>query len=229
MRWQSRVRLVDEVAAVLRDRIYAGDFPPGMRIRQEQLAAELEISRTPLREALRVLEREGLLRVEPNRAVRVISADLPTLLSAYEVREVLDGLAARLAARHTSEELVRELAVIIDRQRETIDPWDAVHYTEANVEFHAAIIRAADNEFLVAQLPLVPLTAQVFTPVALAEPSRAERAVTEHVGIVEAIADGHEDTAERRARTHIRATIDQLAAGAASEAHSPAAVESAAE
>ena len=224
MQWQSRVRLVDEVAAVLRDRIYAGDFPPGMRIRQEQLAAELDISRTPLREALRVLEREGLLRVEPKQGVRVISADLPTLLAAYEVREVLDGLAARLAARHSTEELVRELGEIVDRQRTTLEPWDAVHYTEANVEFHAAIIRAAGNEFLTAQLPLVPMTAQVFTPVARAEPSRAERAVTEHVGIAEAIAAGNEKAAERRARAHIRATIEPLAA-TASEEDMPAAAE----
>ncbi len=59
--WKSRTRLVDEVVDVIRDRIYEGTYPPGAPIRQEQLAAELNVSRTPLREALRMLEREGLV------------------------------------------------------------------------------------------------------------------------------------------------------------------------
>src|SRR5581483_2969681 len=96
--WRSRIRLVDEVVEVLRERILSGHYPPGSPLRQEQLAAEFRISRTPLREALRMLESEGLVSVAPGRGARVIAGDRQRLLAAYELREVIDGLGARLAA-----------------------------------------------------------------------------------------------------------------------------------
>ncbi len=96
--WRGRVRLVDEVAAELRERIYAGGYAPGTKLRQEEIADDLQVSRTPLREALRVLQSEGLVVNEPGRGVRVVMADLTRFLAAYRLREVVDGLAARLAA-----------------------------------------------------------------------------------------------------------------------------------
>ncbi len=98
VQWRSRVRLVDEVADELRERIYSGSYALGSKLRQEELAEELQVSRTPLREALRVLESEGLLHSEPGRGVRVVPADVKKFLAAYQLREVIDGLAARLAA-----------------------------------------------------------------------------------------------------------------------------------
>jgi DNA-binding GntR family transcriptional regulator len=95
-------RLVDEVAEQLRDKIYAGEYVPGDHLRQEHLAATLEVSRTPLREALRVLERDKLLTVLPGGRIQVANADLPNLLAAYELREVVDGLAASLISWRTS-------------------------------------------------------------------------------------------------------------------------------
>jgi DNA-binding GntR family transcriptional regulator len=208
--WRSRIRLVDEVAEVLREGIYAGRFPPGTRLRQEEVAAQLDVSRTPLREALRILEREGLLEVEQNRGVRVTSADLPTLLAAYELREVIDGLAARLAARNREPYLTELLRSIVVRQREALDPWNAARYTGANVDFHRSIIDAARNEYLTAQVPLINMTSRVFAPVAHLDAGRAERAIAEHVEIVGAIEAGLEEEAERMARTHIRRTIASL-------------------
>ncbi len=212
MEWRSRVRLVDEVAAVLRERIYAGRFAPGTRLRQEQLAAELDVSRTPLREALRILEREGLVNVESKGGVRVITADVRTLHAAYELREVVDGLAARLAARHHETAPVAVMQSILERQAKALDPWNAGRYTAANVAFHNEIIEAAQNEFLLAQVPLVHMTSQVFTPVAGVDPSRAELAIAEHEGILAEIQEGLEDEAELRARAHIRRTMESFPA-----------------
>ena len=210
MEWRSRVRLVDEVVAVLRDRIYEGHFAPGAPLRQEQLAAELRVSRTPLREALRMLEREGLVKVEPGRGVRVISADDHTLLDAYELREVIDGLAARLAAQRRTEATLGRLSALLERQHASLEPWDPGAYTATNVAFHTEIIAAAGNEFVSTQLPLVPLTSQIFVPVKRVDRSRAERAVAEHEGIRAAIAAQEPEEAERLARAHIRTTIDTL-------------------
>jgi DNA-binding GntR family transcriptional regulator len=208
--FRSRTRLVDDVAEELRERIYAGDYALGTPLRQEELAEELQVSRTPLREAIRVLTNEGLLHSEPNRTVRVVSADRKKFLAAYQLREVLDGLAARLAAGSADVAGRVALRAIIDRQQATIDPWDYAAYTKSNVEFHTAVIDLADNEYLRAQLPIVRMTSQVFGPVKLLEPDRAALAVEQHRGIAAAIGDGDGDAAEHLARAHIRSTIDRI-------------------
>ena len=210
VQWRSRVRLVDEVAQELRERIYAGTYEAGMQLRQEQLAEELQVSRTPLREALRVLEREGLLRSEPGRGARVVSADVKKLLDAYQLREVIDGLAARLAAESDDAVARRRLAEVVKEQQSALEPWHAASYVLRNVEFHIAVFGLADNEYLAGQIPLVRMTSQVFMPVGPVEKERAELAVAEHERVAEAIAAGDAKEAERLAREHIATTIQRL-------------------
>lgn len=206
--------LVNELAAVLRERIYGGRYPGGARLPQENLAAELGVSRTPLREALRVLEQEGLIRVRPGEGARVVSGDVETLLAAYELRAVLDGLAARLAARsRPNPSRCRDLRRVIATQRSALEPWVPRAYTGANVDFHEQILYLSGNEFVIAQAPVLRMTAQVFAPVALIEPANAMRAITEHEAIAAAIEAADEHDAERVARAHIQTTIDELRAG----------------
>ena len=140
---------------------------PGQSLPQVKIASELQISRTPLREAFRMLEREGLVTVGPNGTVRVISGDFQKLLDAYELREVIDGLAARLVAQRASRRAAERLEPLLAEQRAALDPWTPERYTEANVHFHAAIFELAENQFVSGQLSLVRITAQVFTPTAL--------------------------------------------------------------
>jgi DNA-binding GntR family transcriptional regulator len=208
--WNSRTRLVDEVVEELRKRIYEGRYSPGTRLRQEEIAAELDVSRTPLREAFRKLESEGFVSVSPGRGVRVLAADPESLLAAYEFREVVDGLAARLSALRSGEGLLDTLSECVDRQRRSLEPWEPKSYTEANVEFHAAIFEASRNRHVVAQLRIMRITAQVFTPVELVSRTRAESAIEEHRLILEAIRTGDAEDAERKARLHIRRTIETL-------------------
>jgi DNA-binding GntR family transcriptional regulator len=123
---------------------------------------------------------------------------------------MIDGLAARLAARRASDDLIARLRAILVRQRAALSPWDAAAYTASNVEFHTAIISEARNEFLSAQQPIVYMTSQIFTPVERTSHSRAESAAAEHEAIVAAIAAADENAAERVARRHIRTTIALL-------------------
>jgi DNA-binding GntR family transcriptional regulator len=204
---RERIRLVDEVAQLLRERIYSGAFPPGTKLRQEQLADQLRVSRTPLREALRVLERDGLVHSEPGRGVRVIEADPGVLVEAYRLREAVDGMAARLAAEHASDEGIARLHDNLALQRRAVDPWDAAAYTLRNVEFHTMVMQMAENRYIMAELPLVRMTSQVFTPVSLLPPERGREAVADHAEIIAAIADRDGDRAEDRARHHIQETI----------------------
>lgn len=197
---------------MIRERIYARRYPTGSWLRQEHLSGELGVSRTPLREALRLLEQEGLVKVEPGRGARVVTGDLGTLLDAYELRAVVDGLAARLAAGHASASHVRHLRRIIDTQRAAVDPWAARAYTESNVDFHEHVMHLSANEFVLGQRPLLRMTAQVFAPVAVIRPDAAQRAIREHTAIADAIEAGDAPAAERLARAHIDATIAQLRA-----------------
>lgn len=210
MQWRSRVRLVDEVAQELRERIYAGTYEAGMQLRQEQLAEELQVSRTPLREALRVLEREGLLKSEPGRGARVVSADVKKLLDAYQLREVIDGLAARLAAGSKDEAARRRLTEMTAEQQSSFEPWHPAEYVVRNVEFHVAVIELSGNEYVAGQIPLVRMTSQVFMPVGPMEKERATLAVSEHQLVAAAIAAGDAEEAERLARAHIATTIKRL-------------------
>jgi DNA-binding GntR family transcriptional regulator len=213
--WQSRTRLVDEVAHVLRQRIYTGFYPPGELLRQVQLSEDLQVSRTPLREALRMLQSEGLVEADGVRGVSVARADPQRLLNAYALREMLDGLAARQAAERAADRAEAVLGPIVDAHLRTLDPWLPAEYSRLNVEFHAAVITLADNEFLSAQMTLVRKTSQVFAPAALISPDRARPAVLEHRRIVEAIASGNAELAEQLGREHIRETIEFLKTGPA--------------
>lgn len=208
--WQSRVRLVDEVARVLRHRIYTGVYPPGELLRQVQLSEDLKVSRTPLREALRMLQSEGLVEADGVRGVSVARADPRRLLDAYAMREMLDGLAARQAAERGAARAHGLLDPLIAAQRRTLDPWSPADYTRFNVDFHAAIINLAENEFLSAQMALVRKTSQVFAPAVLISHERAGPAIGEHQALVDAIASGNGDEAERLGRFHIRQTIQCL-------------------
>jgi DNA-binding GntR family transcriptional regulator len=204
------VPLVDEIASVLRERISTHRYPTGSWLRQEHLSAEFGVSRTPLREALRVLEQEGLVRVEAGQGARVVSGDLDTLLDAYALRAVVDGLAARLAAERADAAAGRHLRRAIQQQQAAVQPWRPQDYTQSNVDFHEHVLHLSGNEFVLNQAPVLRMTAQVFAPVALVQAGSAMRAIREHTAIVAAIEARDGPAAERLARAHIEATIVEL-------------------
>jgi DNA-binding GntR family transcriptional regulator len=202
--------LNDDVVELLRHRIYSGEYPLGTPLRQEQLAEELGVSRTPLREAFRTLRRDGLLQ-ESSQGVCVMSLDLEKVHQAYMLREVLDGLTARLAAAHPTPELRASLQAHLDRQRRAVGEDDYAGYTEANIGFHTAIWEATENEFVLAESHILRITAQMFVPTALVPRTLAVEAVDAHQQIADALLAGDGERAELLARAHIRHTIDALA------------------
>ena len=214
----TRTRLVDTVAEQLRERILSGRIVAGQRLRQATLAAEFNVSRTPLREALRRLEEQGLVAVSPTQGVQVVEPDRERLLAAYELREVLDGLSARLATERAGAALRRSLLRALEVQRTALEPWDSRLWTEGNVSFHGAVTEAAGNPFLVQLLPVMRMTAQMFYPQMLLNRERTGDAYAEHQAIYDAIERGDPESAEREARHHIRTTAEQLRHRVAHEA-----------
>jgi DNA-binding GntR family transcriptional regulator len=215
-----RVLLADDVAAELRERILRGDYPPGSRLHQERIAEELGLSRTPVREAMRTLEHEGLLVPDPNGGMRASARDPRMLLVAYELREAVDGLAARLAATAGEGPWWADLRLSLREQQSILDDdWDAAAWTRANARFHGLIIDATQNPYLRGLQHFVHNTSQVFRPMSVLGRERAEQALREHRNISQALTVGDAVEAERLARAHIRGTISALGAGLDDSTH----------
>lgn len=198
-----RIRLVDEAARSLREAILAGEIGSGTRLRQVQLANELGISRTPLREALMKLEQEGLIELLPRGGVRVALLNLDEAVELYDLREVLDGLAARMAALRITERGLVSLERHLNRMEECLTHKDAHRWFVAHVAFHDEIFRASANGRLQTFSSVVRLSIQRFHPILLTTPNRLADAYREHREIFEAIRIHDPEAAERLARAHI--------------------------
>ena len=216
-------RLVDEVVSRLRDSIVDGTIPAGTRLPQVALATQLNVSRTPLREALRVLESEGLLRTgDNNRTIEVVTVAPGDLREMYELREVIDGLAARLAASNglsgEYEGLARHL---LDELAESSEPYDPVRRNRAHAAFHELIADASKNSKVRAFAPLIRTSSAVlYLPLIrksteahlVADPTKSyeqilDEAQTQHRQIFDAILARDPDGAEDAARRHIQRTL----------------------
>lgn len=198
-----RRRLVDDATQALREAILRGRFPAGARLRETDLARQLGISRTPIREALGRLEQEGLIEVLPRAGVRVTLLNLDEAVELYDLREVIDGLAARLAARRADEAPLGRLRKTLGRMAQGLERQDPNQWFGAHVAFHDEILRASGNARLQRLLSVVRLSIRHFHPLLLKTERRLEDADREHRGIFEAIAAHDAESAERLARAHI--------------------------
>ncbi|MBJ6128132.1 GntR family transcriptional regulator [Microvirga splendida] len=151
----SKMTSAAEVADLLRERILSGEIPPGRRLQQIPLSEELAVSRTPLREALALLARDGLLDYEPNRGYAVREFRLTDVIQAFEARGRLEALAASLCARNGLQGgvLDRLSAVLADGDKilskGMLDPDDLPAYRMMNVEFHETILEQSGNRWVV--------------------------------------------------------------------------------
>jgi DNA-binding GntR family transcriptional regulator len=180
--------------------IEAGIYKPGDRLVESELAERLGVSRTPVREALQRLETQAML-TRDGRSLIVASLDHNQLADLYAVRSELEGLAARLAARHATEEEIRVLRAMVQDDRRLIS--DARLLSKANKRFHRQIHLASHNRFLVQQLDLVHRSMALMATTSLAAEGRSEVALAEHDKIVAAIEARDGEAANQALKTHI--------------------------
>lgn len=193
----------DAVTDALREGILSGVLGPSVWLREDELALVLGVSRTPVREALRRLSDEGLTQRVANRGTVVPEVTLDEILAVYAVRESLEGLAARSAAIRRPAGFVERLRGIYERMVAAIDDDQSV-MAALGLEFHAEIRRAAANPYLDRFLTQVDNAIRRFGQTTITQPGRSSEALEEHFGILEAIAAGDADAAERRATKHMR-------------------------
>jgi len=186
---------------LIMEAIEAGLYQPGDRLVESELAERLGVSRTPVREALQRLETQAML-TRDGRSLIVASLDHNQLAELYAVRSELEGLAARLAARHASPEEVRVLQGMVTDDRALIGG-DPRMLSRANKRFHKQIHLASHNRFLVQQLDLVHRSMALMANTSLAAVGRDHVALDEHDQIVAAIAAGDGDAAYEALKVHI--------------------------
>ena len=164
--------------------IDVGIYKPGSRLVESELAEQFGVSRTPIREALQRLETQSLL-TRDGRSLIVASLDHNQMAELYVVRTELEGLAARLAAQHASEEEVEVLQQMVGADRMRIS--DATALSRSNKRFHKQLHLASHNRFLVQQLDLVYRSMALLATTSLAVEGRGPVALDEHQRIVTAI------------------------------------------
>lgn len=189
------------VYKALLEGIRAGRIMPGDRIREEDVAQSLGVSRTPVREALQHLQARRLVEMAPGRGIVVVELNTQQVMELYAMREVLEGAAARFAAQHA---LPAEIAMM----RELSDEFDAARgdaplLARINANLHRTIYEAARNRYMHEALNNLEDALSLLQNTTFSLPERHASASTEHRAIVEAIARRDSDAAESLSRAHI--------------------------
>jgi DNA-binding GntR family transcriptional regulator len=195
--------LHDEVAAQLRDRIFAGELMPGTFLDEARLAEELQISRTPLREALKVLTAEGLVRHEPRRGCFVNEVTEQDLDEIFPVLALLEGRCAREAAVNATDADLQELEVLHDKLNRHAKARRINDYYAANFAIHEAIITLANNRWLALVIGDLRKIVKLARLQQLHAPGRLDQSLSEHMAVFAALKARDPEGAEAAMRTHL--------------------------
>ena len=199
--------LSNKVYGVLKEMIANHRFQPGTRLNVERLTTELKVSRTPIWEAVRRLEQEGLLKSIPNRGVFMVEMTLPMALELYQVRGVLDGLAGRLAANQIDQRILDKMTICLDEQVKVMEEGDLVGYSKLDFEFHAMIYKTSRNAFLQEMLESIKMRMQ---PLHLQIRSILPRLYEDHQDILDALGSKDPERTEKALVRHNRKVEIQI-------------------
>lgn len=182
--------------------IRMGDLLPGMRLREVEISTRLGMSRTPVREAIRQLEADGLVVHIPRQGATIRTLDYPEIMELYEMRAVVEGTAARLASRAASAVELKALESLNDEFGGAADEREAA---TLNRQFHMMLLNAAKNRFLVSSVNSLQKAMLILGPTTLMERSRMADAYGEHRAILDALTVRDGQRAEAEMRAHIEA------------------------
>ncbi len=192
-----------EVASTLREQIFAGELAPGSFLDEVALCTRLEISRTPLREALKVLTSEGLLRHEPRRGCFVNEVTEQDLDEIFPVIALLEGRCAFEAARNATDADLQELAVLHERLVGHAEAGRTTDYYATNFIIHEAIISLANNRWLAQAIADLRRILKLARLQSLAAPGRLQQSLAEHLTVFAALKSRDSEGAEAAMRTHL--------------------------
>lgn len=199
--------LGDQVYRRLRDLVVGQHYVPGSRLKMERLCRELGVSRTPVWDAIRRLETEGLIHTVPRQGVFVLNHDPEHIRQLIAVREALEGLAARLAAEKFTPQDGESLGVVLNDLVAAARAADLDRYARHTVDFHNRILAASQNQVLARLLENIYAQMHVLRLHSLHRTKRLDVGLSEHIEIHAAVTARDPDRAERAAREHARRVL----------------------
>jgi len=201
---QTQPTLVEQVVNAIVSEIVDGDLPANSRLIQDELARAYGVSRQPVQQALLLLRDRGMVREAPGRGLIVSPLDVDFVRNLYEVRAMLDGLAARLAAERGSERAKSEGQVYLDAGRDAVESGSLHDQIEADMRFHAFINELSGNSLIgETTAPHWPYLRRVMGEVLRDDAQMPQTILGEHVAILDAIIAGKAAEAEQLSRDHI--------------------------
>ena len=195
--------LYQEVADLLRERIYHQELVPGQAIDEKALCLDLGISRTPLREALKVLHADGLVTLEPRRGCHVATLDGEELNELFSVMAVLEGLCAREMIQHAAPAALDKLEALHLELEKHAEAGDIDAYYERNYEFHEALQKLSGNRYLQRVTADLRRILTLARHQQLRKPGRLQASIEEHRKIIDALRKGYAELAEACMKNHL--------------------------
>jgi DNA-binding GntR family transcriptional regulator len=197
--------LREQVAERIRNAIVSGRFRPGDRLIERELCELISVSRTSVREALRELESEGLITMLPNRGGPIVSVvDAATAESIYQVRAMLEGLAAQLFAMRASDAQLRQVQSAVQDLEIVYASGDAAKILERKAEFYRLLLEGADNEIATSMLNNIHTRVSLLRATTLADTKRAKASIAELHRIVASLASRDGEAAWQASVAHVQ-------------------------
>jgi DNA-binding GntR family transcriptional regulator len=203
----SRNVLSNKVYAAIKEMVTNHRFQPGARLNVERISKELEVSRTPVWEAVRRLQQEGLLQNIPYRGVFMVEMTLERALELYQVREALEGLAARLAALYANEKILDKMGEILENQIKVVEKGDLLGYSRTDFDFHSLIHKMSRNAVLQEMLESLKTKMQ---PITVEVRPLLPRLYEDHREIIDVIRSKDPEKSEKVLRRHNRVVQTQI-------------------
>lgn len=203
----ARRRLADEVYEQLMGAIMSREIGPDDRLVQERLAAELSISRTPVREALMRLEQEGVLEVSARGSFRLYQMNNKEIRELYQARAAVEGQSARILADNPQPDMIAELRKTV-RLEENVEGTDAKAYFDANRAIHRKFVEMAGNRFLLEMFDMIWGKAMAFHLFAAIENVDLDKSLGDHMALVDVVEKGDKGLALETFTDHIQSGFD---------------------
>ena len=201
----ANVSFRDQAYAALKQAIMDADIyshSQELRLDERQLSRSLGVSRTPIREAMTLLEQEGFLRTVPRRGIFIVRKTKRQIIEMIEMWAALESMAARLATMNASDEEIASLRTMFDEFRNETPATHIEEYSDANIAFHQAIIRLSGSHLMGKTIENLFIHVRAIRRLTISKSDRAARSIVDHMRIIEALERRDTELAERLVREH---------------------------
>ena len=199
------VSLRDQAYALLRQAIADADICASseeIRLDERALSESLGVSRTPVREAMTLLEQEGFLRMVPRRGIYIVRKSKREIVEMIQMWAALESMAARLATQHATDEEIARLRHMFDQFRDSTPAEHIAEYSDANIAFHQSIVQLSKSQIILDTIKNIFIQVRAIRRVSISQSDRASRSIVDHLRIIEALEKRDTELAERLVRQH---------------------------